>query len=219
MGGRYHLRGVEELGTVTDVLASSVGSLTNVTRLKDTFKSVCKSNISHNTIRSYIDYLKDSFLISEAQRYDIKGRQYIGAQQKFYFTDLGLRNARLQFRQQEEGHLMENMIYNELLYRGFSVDVGIVPVAQLNEKQKVERKQYEEDFVINSGSRRYYVQSAYEMKNEEKRQQETQSFGHISDAFKRVIVQNDAVLPWHDDQGVLTISLTDFLLHDDVLDW
>jgi len=217
--GRYHLRGVEELGTVTDVLASSVGSLTNVTRLKDTFKSVCKSNISHNTIRSYIDYLKDSFLISEAQRYDIKGRQYIGAQQKFYFTDLGLRNARLQFRQQEEGHLMENMIYNELLYRGFSVDVGIVPVAQLNEKQKVERKQYEVDFVINSGSRRYYVQSAYEMKNEEKRQQETQSFGHISDAFKRVIVQNDAVLPWHDDQGVLTISLTDFLLHDDVLDW
>jgi len=217
--GRYHLRGVEELGIVTDVLASSVGSLTNVTRLKDTFKSVCKNNISHNTIRSYIDYLKDSFLISEAQRYDIKGRQYIGAQQKFYFTDLGLRNARLQFRQQEKGHLMENMIYNELLYRGFSVDIGIVPIAQLNEKQKVERKQYEVDFVINSGSRRYYVQSAYEMKSEEKRQQETKSFSHISDAFKRVIVQNDAVLPWHDEQGVLTVSLTDFLLHDDVLDW
>ena len=217
--GRYHLRGVEEIGMLTDVLASAVGSLTNTTRLRNTFKSECKSDISQNTIGSYIEYLKDSFLLNEAKRYDIKGRQYIGAQQKYYFIDLGLRNARLQFRQQDDGHLMENMIYNELLSRGMLVDVGIVPVSEKDENQKLIRKQYEVDFVVNSGSRRYYIQSAFEMPTGEKRKQETQSFRKIGDGFKRILIQNAPVVPWHDDDGILTISLTDFLLKPDALDW
>ena len=157
-------------------------------------------------------------MLSEAQRYDIKGRQYIGAQQKYYFTDLGLRNARLLFRQQDDGHLMENMIYNELLARRMSVDVGIVPVSEKNEYGKLVRRQYEVDFVANSGTRRYYIQSAFEMLSEEKRAQETRSFLRIGDGFKRIIVQYEPVVPWHDENGVLTISLTDFLLKPDALD-
>lgn len=216
---RYNLRGVEEIGILTDVLASAVGSLTNTTRLKNTFQSERKSDISLNTISAYIGYLKDSFLLSEAKRYDIKGRQYIGAQQKYYFVDLGLRNARLQFRQQDDGHLMENMIYNELISRGMSVDVGIVPVSEKDENQKLVRKQYEVDFVANSGSHRYYIQSAFEMPTGEKRLQETQSFRKIGDGFKRILIQNGPVVPWRDDNGILTISLTDFLLKKDALDW
>jgi predicted AAA+ superfamily ATPase len=217
--GRYHLRGVEEIGIITDVLASSVGSLTNTLNIRNTFLSERKSRISPNTVSSYIGYLKDSFLLSEAQRYDIKGRQYIGAQHKYYFTDLGLRNARLLFRQQDDGHLMENIIYNELLARRMSVDVGIVPVSEKNEEGKLVRKQYEVDFVVNSGSRRYYIQSAFEMQSEEKRAQETHSFRKIADGFKRIIIQNAPVVPWHDNNGILTISLTDFLLQHEALDW
>ena len=217
--GRYNLRGVEEIGILTDVLASAVGSLTNTLRLKNTFVSECKSTISQNTISNYVDYLKDSFLLSEAKRYDIKGRQYIGAQQKYYFVDLGLRNARLQFRQQDDGHLMENMIYNELLCRGMAVDVGIVPVSEKDENQRLVRKQYEVDFVVNSGSRRYYIQSAFDMPTGEKRQQETQSFRKIGDGFKRILIQNAPVVPWHDNDGILTISVTDFLLKPEALDW
>ena len=217
--GRYHLRGVEEMGILTDVLASSVGSLTNTLKIQNTFLSERKSRISLNTVSSYIGYLKDSFLLCEAQRYDIKGRQYIGAQQKYYFTDLGLRNARLLFRQQDEGHLMENLIYNELLARRMSVDVGIVPVSEKNEEGKLVRRQYEVDFVVNSGSRRYYIQSAFEMQSEDKRRQETNSFRRIGDGFKRIIIQNAPVVPWHDDNGILTISLTDFLLQSEALDW
>ena len=217
--GRYHLRGVEEIGIITDVLASSVGSLTNTLNIRNTFLSERKSRISPNTVSSYIGYLKDSFLLSEAQRYDIKGRQYIGAQQKYYFTDLGLRNARLLFRQQDDGHLMENIIYNELLARRMSVDVGIVPVSEKNEEGKLVRRQYEVDFVVNSGSRRYYIQSAFEMQSEEKRAQETHSFRKIADGFKRIIIQNAPVVPWHDNNGILTISLTDFLLQPEALDW
>lgn len=215
---RYKLRGVEEIGILTDVLASAIGSLTNTVRLQNTFLSERKSRISINTISSYIEYLKDAFLLSEAKRYDIKGRQYIGAQQKYYFVDLGLRNARLQFRQQDEGHLMENMIYNELLSRRMSVDVGIVPVSVKTEEGKQQRQQYEVDFVANSGSRRYYIQSAYDIPSEVKREQETQSFRHISDGFKRVIIQHSPVVPWHDNNGILTISLTDFLLHPEAID-
>ena len=216
---RYHLRGVEEIGILTDVLASSVGSLTNTLKIKNTFQSERQSTISQNTINSYIGYLKDAFLLSEARRYDVKGRQYISAQQKYYFADLGLRNARLDFRQQDDGHLMENMIYNELVTRGFSVDVGIVPVVEKNENNKPKRKQYEVDFVANSGSRRYYIQSAFEVSSGDKRQQETQSFRKIGDGFKRVLIQNAPVVPWHDDNGILTISLTDFLLKEGALDW
>ncbi len=217
--GRYHLRGVEEIGILTDVLASSVGSLTNTLNIRNTFLSERKSRISPNTVSSYIGYLKDSFLLSEAQRYDIKGRQYIGAQQKYYFTDLGLRNARLLFRQQDDGHLMENLIYNELLARRMSVDVGIVPVSEKNEYGKLVRRQYEVDFVANSGSRRYYIQSAFEMQSEEKRTQETQSFRKIGDGFKRIIIQSAPIVPWHDNNGILTISLTDFLLKSESVEW
>ena len=216
---RYHLRGVEEIGILTDVLASSVGSLTNTLKLKNTFQSERHSSVSLNTINSYIGYLKDAFLLSEARRYDVKGRQYISAQQKYYFADLGLRNARLDFRQQDDGHLMENMIYNELVTRGFSVDVGIVPVVEKDENNKPKRKQYEVDFVANSGSRRYYIQSAFEVPSGDKRQQETLSFRKIGDGFKRVLIQNAPVVPWHDDNGILTISLTDFLLKEEALDW
>lgn len=216
---RYHLRGVEEIGILTDVLASSVGSLTNTLKIKNTFQSERQSTISQNTINSYIGYLKDAFLLSEARRYDVKGRQYISAQQKYYFADLGLRNARLDFRQQDDGHLMENMIYNELVTRGFSVDVGIVPVVEKDENNALKRKQYEVDFVANSGSRRYYIQSAFEVPSGDKRQQETQSFRKIGDGFKRVLIQNAPVVPWHDDNGILTISLTDFLLKEGALDW
>ena len=216
---RYHLRGVEEIGILTDVLASSVGSLTNTLKIKNTFQSERHSTISLNTINSYIGYLKDAFLLSEARRYDVKGRQYISAQQKYYFADLGLRNARLDFRQQDDGHLMENMIYNELVTRGFSVDVGIVPVVEKDENNALKRKQYEVDFVANSGSRRYYIQSAFEVPSGDKRQQETQSFRKIGDGFKRVLIQNAPVVPWHDDNGILTISLTDFLLKEGALDW
>lgn len=216
---RYNLRGEEEMGILTDVLASSVGSLTNTLNIQRTFKSERQSNISVNTIISYIGYLKDAFLLSEVQRYDIKGRQYISAQQKYYFADLGLRNARLEFRQQDDGHLMENMIYNELVSRGFSVDVGIVPVVEKDENNKQKRRQYEVDFVANSGSKRYYIQSAYEVSSDTKRQQETQSFRKIGDSFKRVLIQNQPVVPWHDNNGILTIALTDFLLKEDALDW
>ena len=216
---RYHLRGVEEIGILTDVLASSVGSLINTLKIKNTFQSERQSTISLNTINSYIGYLKDAFLLSEARRYDVKGRQYISAQQKYYFADLGLRNVRLDFRQQDDGHLMKNMIYNELVTRGFSVDVGIVPVVEKDENNKPKRKQYKVDFVANSGSRRYYIQSAFEVPSGDKRQQETQSFRKIGDGFKRVLIQNAPVVPWHDDNGILTISLTDFLLKEGALDW
>ena len=216
--GRYHLRGVEEIGMLTDVLASSVGSLTNTTRLRNTFKSECKSDISQNTVGSYIEYLKDSFLLNEAKRYDIKGRQYIGAQQKYYFIDLGLRNARLQFRQQDDGHLMENMIYNELLSRGMLVDVGIVPVSEKDENQKLIRKQYEVDFVCNKGSKRYYVQSAFAIPDNEKMQQESNSLLRIDDSFKKIIVLKDTPTPWYTDEGILVISLYDFLLQENSLD-
>lgn len=216
---RYNLRGEEEIGILTDVLASSVGSLTNTLNIQRTFKSERQSSISINTIISYIGYLKDAFLLSEVQRYDIKGRQYISAQQKYYFADLGLRNARLEFRQQDDGHLMENMIYNELVSRGFSVDVGIVPVVEKDENNKQKRRQYEVDFVANSGSKRYYIQSASEVSSDTKRQQETQSFRRIGDSFKRVLIQNQPVVPWHDNNGILTIALTDFLLKEDALDW
>ena len=216
---RYNLRGEEEIGILTDILASSVGSLTNTLNIQRTFKSERQSSISVNTIINYIGYLKDAFLLSEVQRYDIKGRQYISAQQKYYFADLGLRNARLEFRQQDEGHLMENMIYNELVSRGFSVDVGIVPVVEKDENNKQKRRQYEVDFVANSGSKRYYIQSAFEVSSDTKRQQETQSFRRIGDSFKRVLIQNQPVVPWHDNNGILTIALTDFLLKEDALDW
>lgn len=174
--------------------------------------------MSQFTISSYIDYLEDSFLISKAHRYDVKGKKYIGTPLKYYFTDVGLRNARLGFRQQEENHIMENVIYNELLHRGFSVDVGVVPVQESDALGKQVRKQLEVDFVANKGSQRYYIQSAFEISSKEKMQQETYSFRNISDSFKKIIIQRQAVIPWHNEQGILNIGLFDFLLNPGSID-
>lgn len=174
--------------------------------------------MSQFTISSYIDYLEDSFLISKAHRYDVKGKKYIGTPLKYYFTDVGLRNARLGFRQQEENHIMENVIYNELLHRGFSVDIGVVPVQESDALGKQVRKQLEVDFVANKGSQRYYIQSAFEISSKEKMQQETYSFRNISDSFKKIIIQRQAVIPWHNEQGILNIGLFDFLLNPGSID-
>lgn len=215
---RHHLRGRDEMGELVNILASSIGSLANPLRLSNTFESERKIKLSQFTISSYIDYLEDSFLISKAHRYDVKGKKYIGTPLKYYFTDVGLRNARLGFRQQEENHIMENVIYNELLHRGFSVDVGVVPVQESDALGKQVRKQLEVDFVANKGSQRYYIQSAFEISSKEKMQQETYSFRNISDSFKKIIIQRQAVIPWHNEQGILNIGLFDFLLNPGSID-
>ncbi|MBQ7459468.1 MAG: ATP-binding protein [Bacteroidales bacterium] len=215
---RHHLRGRDEMGELVNILASSIGSLANPLRLSNTFESERKIKLSQFTISSYIDYLEDSFLISKAHRYDVKGKKYIGTPLKYYFTDVGLRNARLGFRQQEENHIMENVIYNELLHRGFSVDIGVVPVQESDALGKQVRKQLEVDFVANKGSQRYYIQSAFEISSKEKMQQETHSFLNISDSFKKIIIQRQAVIPWHNEQGILNIGLFDFLLNPGSID-
>ena len=215
---RHHLRGRDEMGELVNILASSIGSLANPLRLSNTFESERKIKLSQFTISSYIDYLEDSFLISKAHRYDVKGKKYIGTPLKYYFTDVGLRNARLGFRQQEENHIMENVIYNELLHRGFSVDVGVVPVQESDALGKQVRKQLEVDFVANKGSQRYYIQSTFEISSKEKMQQETYSFRNISDSFKKIIIQRQAVIPWHNEQGILNIGLFDFLLNPGSID-
>ena len=214
---RYKLKGHDEIGVLTNVLASSIGSLTNPQRLANTFQSSSNLKLSQFTISSYIDYLIDSFLIERVHRFDVKGRKYIGTPMKYYFVDVGLRNARLNFRQQEENHIMENIIYNELLRRRYSVDVGVVPV---NEKQenKYVKKQLEIDFIANKGDKRYYIQSAYEISNEEKIRQELQSFRNVDDSFKKIIIQRTPTKPWYNEQGVLYMSIMDFLLNPDSLE-
>ena len=216
---RHHLKGKAEIGELTNVIASSIGSLTNTRRIANTFESVCQMKLSQNTINSYLDYLEDSFLIHKAHRYDVKGRKYIGTPLKYYFTDIGLRNARLNFRQQEETHIMENIIYNELLRRQFSVDVGVVQVPQKDETGKYVRKSLEVDFVANKGSRRYYIQSALELGTPEKKHQEAQSLMKIDDSFRKVIIQKGITEAWHDDNGILIIGLFDFLLNPESIDW
>lgn len=217
--GRYDLRGKSEIGDLVNILASSVGSLTNPLRLANTFKSELGKDISQNTVNSYIEYLTDSFLVSRANRYDVKGLKYISSPLKYYFADVGLRNARLNFRQQDESHIMENIIYNELLRRRYSVDVGSVTVNAKNSEGKQVRKQLEVDFIANRGDKRYYIQSALELSSESKWMQEEQSLLSISDSFKKIIVQRNAVEPWHNNHGVLCIGVEDFLLHQDSLDW
>ena len=171
-----------------------------------------KSKITSNTIKKYLDYFEDSFLIESAQRYDIKGRAYIETPKKYYFSDLGLRNARINFRQFEQTHSMENVIYNELRMRGYSVDVGVVPVAEKDKKGKVTRKQLEVDFVCNLGSSRYYIQSAYTLPDEAKRTQEVRPFRKIDDSFKKIIITRDMVPMAYDEYGILTVNIYDFLL-------
>ena len=214
---RNHIEKKQELNDLINVLASGIGSLTNPSKIVATFNSVIQSDISLNTVRSYIEYLEDAFIISEANRYDVKGRKYIGTPLKYYFEDVGLRNARLGFRQVEETHLMENIIYNELRVRGFSVDVGVVMKRKRTKAGVQEKKQLEIDFIANQGSRRYYIQSAFSIPDEEKRKQEKASLINVGDSFKKIIVVKDVVKPWHDD-GILTISLYDFLLDEKSLE-
>lgn len=215
---RNHIEKKQELNDLINVLASGIGSLTNPSKIVATFNSVIQSDISLNTVRSYIEYLEDAFIISEANRYDVKGRKYIGTPLKYYFEDVGLRNARLGFRQVEETYLMENIIYNELRVRGFSVDVGVVMKRKRTKAGVQEKKQLEIDFIANQGSRRYYIQSAFSIPDEEKREQEKASLINVGDSFKKIIIVKDVVKPWHDDDGILTISLYDFLLDEKSLE-
>ena len=201
------------LEDILNYLASSVGSLTNATKLENTFKSTKNLIVSHSTISTYIDYFIDAFILKKAERYDIKGRKYIGAQQKYFFSDVGLRNARLNFRQQEENHIMENIIYNELTARGFSVDVGVVETMVTNAEGKRQRSQLEVDFVCQRGQSRYYIQSALTVADENKRLQEIHSLTKINDSFIKIVVVKDYILQWRDDSGILYIGIEDFLLN------
>lgn len=212
---RNAIEKVQELNDLINVLASSVGSLTNPTRIEATFKSVVQSDISLNTIRQYIEYLEEAFVIHAAQRYDVKGRRYIGTPMKYYFEDVGLRNARLGFRQTEETHLMENVIYNELRARGFQVDVGVVPSRRPGTQERV---QLEVDFVANLGSRRYYIQSTLQIPDTEKEQQEKASLLKVNDSFKKIVVVKNVMNVQRDEAGITTMSIFDFLLKDNSLE-
>lgn len=201
------------LDTLINILSSSVGSLTNPQKIYNTFLSNGVTDVSKNTVTTYLDYLLDSFLIEKAERYDVKGKKYIQTPQKYYFADIGLRNARLNFRQQEENHLMENIIYNELLVRGYNVDVGVVEIRENNI-----RKQLEVDFVCNQGSKRYYIQSALNIDIKEKTIQETKSLNNIGDSFKKIIVVKDNIKLWRDEYGIVIMGIQEFLLNKNSLD-
>lgn len=209
---RNRVRNVGELEDLLNILSSAIGSLTNPEKLKNTFKTAKKSRITSATIQKYLTFFEDSFLIESAQRYDIRGKAYIETPKKYYFSDLGLRNARINFRQFEQTHSMENVIYNELRMRGYHVDVGVVPIAEKDAEGKVTREQLEVDFVCNLGSSRYYIQSAYSLPDEAKRTQEIRPFRKIDDSFKKIIVTKDVVPPYYDEYGILTLNIYDFLL-------
>lgn len=214
---RNRVKNIGELEDLLNILSSSIGSLTNPEKLKNTFKSVKKSKITSQTIKKYIDYFEDSFLIESALRYDIKGKSYIETPKKYYFSDLGLRNARINFRQFEPTHSMENVIYNELRMRGYNVDVGVVATTEKNQEGKIVRKQLEVDFVCNLGSSRYYIQSAYSLPDETKRTQEIRPFRKIDDSFKKIVITKDFVHPYYDDYGILTVNIYDFLLDPEII--
>ncbi len=215
---RHHIEKQQELGDLVNVLASAIGSLTNVPKIEATFRSVIQSNISINTLRQYIEYLEDAFIINRADRYNVKGRKYIGSPVKYYFEDIGLRNARLRFRQIEETHIMENIIYNELRSRGYSVDVGVVEKRGIDKEGRLQRSQLEIDFVANLGSKRYYIQSAFSMQTEEKQLQEKASLMRVNDSFKKIIVVKDVVNVTRDEAGITTMSIYDFLLQENSLE-
>ena len=210
---RHGIKRIDVMNTITDILASSIGSLTNPQKIYETFKSSGEKELSLNTVNSYISYLEDAFIIKKAFRYDVKGRKYINTPQKYYYADLGLRNARLNFRQQEESHLMENAIYNELIMRGFNVDVGVVET-----RSGGKRIQTEVDFVCNQGSNRYYIQSALNLDTREKTIQESRPLQNIQDNFKKIIVVKDCINPWHTDDGILVVGIMDFLLDEACID-
>lgn len=209
---RHGIRRSDILDTIVDILASSVGSLTNPQKIFDTFRSHGEKGLSLNTINSYLAFLEDSFIVKKAMRYDVKGRKYISTPQKYYFTDLGLRNARLNFRQQEETHLMENAIYNELIFRDYNVDVGVVEI-----REDGKRIQTEVDFVCNLGNNRYYIQSSMNLDTHEKTIQESRPLNHIKDSFQKIIIVKDHIKPWRTDDGILVMGVIDFLLDADSL--
>ena len=214
---RNHLKADSNIIELLDVIASGISSYTNPTKLADSFKSIKKVSVSRTTIESYINYFTDSYLISKSTKYDIKGKKYIETPYKLYFEDIGLRNAVLKFRQIEPTHIMENIIYNELRYRGFNVDVGVVESRE-EESGKQIRKYYEIDFVATLGSKKYYIQSAYDIPNEDKRNQETRSFDRVPDSFKKIIVVRNPIVSRYSDKGYLIISLFDFLLNKNSLE-
>ena len=216
--GRHKVKNRAELEELLNILSSAIGSLTNPRKLEDTFKSVKQVTISAKTINNYLDYLCDSFLITAAHRYDIKGRKYIGSPMKYYFSNIGLRNARINFRQLEETHTMENVIYNELLTRGYNVDVGVVTIQQRDSAGKMMRKQLEVDFVCNKGSKRYYIQSAYSMPTAEKMEQEQRSLVKIDDSFKKIIITKDTPTPTYNEAGILVMNVYDFLQNGNSLE-
>lgn len=215
---RYGVRNTTELGELLDIVASCIGSLTNPTKIANTFASVKNVRITNETVQKWLEYLCDSFLVAKAVRYDVKGRKYIDTPSKFYFCDLGLRNARLNFRQTENTHLMENLIYNELIYRGYNVDVGVVVTEMKDEEGKRHKVQLEIDFVCNQGSKRIYVQSAYRLPTEAKQNQELFSLTKADDSFKKVVIVGEDQLVHRNDKGIVTMSLRDFLMDKDVLD-
>ena len=217
--GRHHIRNKAELEDLLNILSSAIGSLTNPEKLSATFQTVKKKKISTSTLRRYIDYLCDSFLIDSAIRYDVKGKKYIDTPVKYYFTDMGLRNARLNFRQIEETHSMENIIFNELKMRGFNVDVGVIVQYETNGKGNGTRKQLEIDFVCNQGSKRYYIQSAYAIPDQAKMEQEQRSLMLTGDFFKRLIITKDTPAPYYNESGVLIMSVYDFLLNQNSLEY
>lgn len=215
--GRHNIRNKAELEELLNILSSAIGSLTNPQKLSATFQTVKKKKISNSTIKRYIDYLCDSFLIDSAIRYDVKGKKYIDTPVKYYFTDMGLRNARLNFRQIEETHSMENIIFNELKMRGFNVDVGVIMQYETNEKGTNIRKQLEIDFVCNQGSKRYYIQSSYAIPDQAKMEQEQRSLMLTGDFFKRMIITKDTPAPYYNESGVLIMNVYDFLLNENSL--
>lgn len=209
---RYNIRNKVEFEEMLNVVASSIGSLTNPVKIENTFKTKEKSSITNKTITSYLGYIEDAFLIQTAERFDIKGRKYIGANKKYYFTDTGLRNARLNFRQIEESHIMENVIYNELKLRGYNVDVGVVEYNSKDSNGKSKKTQLECDFVANLGNEKIYIQSAMNISEEKKKKQEENSLLRINDSFKKIIIQKEKIIPHYDDNGIYITCLEDFLM-------
>ncbi|MBO4507580.1 MAG: ATP-binding protein [Spirochaetaceae bacterium] len=214
---RNKIKNTSELEDLINLVSSSIGSLTNPKKIADTFVSHNKK-ISQETVKKYLEYLSDSFLVSASYRYDIKGKNYIGTPLKYYFSDMGLRNARLNFRQMEETHIMENVIYNELVKRDYNVDVGVVQISERDQNGKSKRNQYEIDFVINKGFRRYYIQSAFALPDREKILQEERPLLKINDSFKKIIVEKTDTHSYYTEEGILVLSVYDFLLNENSLD-
>ena len=216
---RNRIQHEEQINAVVEILASAIGSLTNPLKLSNTFRSALNSSIADKTVASYLTYLEDAFLVSKSKRYDVKGKKYLSTPSKYYFTDLGLRNATLNFRQQEENHIMENVIYLELIKRGFSVDVGIVETTKRNEEGKIVRNYAEVDFIANRGNNKFYIQSAFTMETEKKQKQEKNSLLNIKDFFKKIIIVKDDIKRKRDENGIITISIYDFLLDEESIEY